>query len=110
MVRCNGVAMSFCELGMWCPCLLLTMAMAFLLCASSCKMPTYAYGTTEAEFKKHNHNAVLVEMNEHVTVYRITLTMLTTNPGSKFYYFRDGKLFSIDEGERQPDVVVEHKN
>jgi hypothetical protein len=50
----------------------------------------------EDQFKKEHASAKVVELSEHRTVYR----QYNTGAGGvfKYYYFKDGKLTSMDEG------------
>ena len=69
----------------------------------------YPLGTTEAEFKsKDKWLITMVEQSEERTVYK-KLTGQDNNRNTYlYYYFVDGKLVRMDEGERQPNVIVEH--
>ena len=68
----------------------------------------YAIGMSETDFKNQNHHAELVQAAGNVTVYRITKVKWASwdNP-TKYYYFKNGVLAIIDEGQRTPDVVVQ---
>ncbi len=77
---------------------------------AGCKLPTYTLGMTESQFKSQNKwTANLVEASAERTVYRIPDNALPGQPVTyMYYYFVDGKLTRIDQGERQPTVVIEH--
>ncbi|HEK19121.1 hypothetical protein [Mucilaginibacter sp.] len=67
----------------------------------------YPLGTSEAEFTKKNKMFIEVaEKSSQRTVYKKTL------PGNSYlyYYFVDEKLVRIDEGQLQPNVVIERVN
>lgn len=87
----------------------------FLLLAvtisSGCSLQNrvYALGTSEAEFKKHDKwYTTMVEQSEERTVYKKITGQEANHYTYLYYYFVDGKLVRMDEGERQPTVVVEH--
>lgn len=63
---------------------------------------------SETEFKKHNHNAELVSASTNTSIYRISKVVLTWTPGSKFYYFINGLLTKIDEGQTRPDIIIQN--
>jgi hypothetical protein len=87
------------------------MFFAFLVLAMcSCSAKRYTMGMSENEFRKHNGGAKLVYQDVNGSVYRITKVVMTTNPGSKFYYFTDGKLTRIDEGQRKADIAIDIHN
>lgn len=87
---------------------LLTLLLLIVI-VSGCSMPQYTLGMTEAEFKAHTKWAELSEASAERTVYK-------QRSGAEshgytpylYYYFVDGKLVRIDEGEQKPAVVVEH--
>lgn len=67
---------------------------------TSCKVPVYTIGMTETEFKAHNKFADLFEATEQTTIYKNPYD--TDNEGKvlyKYFYFSEGKLVRIDEGE-----------
>ncbi|TSD66424.1 hypothetical protein FFF34_003200 [Inquilinus sp. KBS0705] len=77
---------------------------------SGCKLPSYTIGMNETQFKSQNKwTANLVEASAERTVYRIPDTAMPGQPVTyMYYYFVDGKLVRIDQGERQPTVIIEH--
>ncbi|MET3981451.1 hypothetical protein ABIB62_003975 [Mucilaginibacter sp. UYP25] len=78
---------------------------------SGCMMQnrTFALGTSEAEFKsKDKWLTTMVEQSEERTVYKKIAGQNGDRYTYVYYYFVDGKLVRMDEGERQPTVVVEH--
>ena len=79
---------------------------------SGCSIPQYTLGMTEAEFKARKNWTATTELSEasaERTVYK-----QRSGPESHgftpylYYYFVNGKLVRIDEGEQKPAVVVEH--
>lgn len=50
----------------------------------------------------------MVEQSEERTVYKKIAGQNGDRYTYVYYYFVDGKLVRMDEGERQPTVVVEH--
>ena len=68
---------------------------------TSCKVPVYTIGMTEAEFKAQNKFTDLYQATANHTIYR-NLDHWDDKGQSvyKFYYFVDGKLVRIDEDER----------
>jgi hypothetical protein len=78
---------------------------------SGCMMQNrvYALGTSETEFKsKDKWITTLVEQSEERTVYKKLNGQENNHATYLYYYFVNGKLTRVDEGERQPTVVVEH--
>jgi hypothetical protein len=85
---------------------LLTIALITLF---SCKSYPVTLGMSEADFLQHN-KVKLVEAKDHLTIYKKQQDAATHfNPETKFYYFRDGKLVEINEGQRTPDIIVEKR-
>ena len=64
---------------------------------------------SEADFKRQNRNSVLAYADEDLVVYRITKVVMTSHPGTMFYYFNKGKLMMMDQGQRRADLVIEVK-
>jgi len=84
------------------------LSVLILLCAAtSCAAPRFYIGENEEEFTKHNR-VKLVEATGRTTVYRKTNQPFGAPPVTKFFYFTDGKLSRVDEGERQPDILIQH--
>jgi hypothetical protein len=84
--------------------------LSLLFIIVSCKVPVYSLGMTENEFTAHHKLATdLVEKSPQRTVYKRGSTGFVAQP-TMYYYFVNGKLVRIDEGERKPYVVVEHTN
>ncbi|WP_183566458.1 hypothetical protein [Mucilaginibacter sp. SP1R1] len=68
---------------------------------------------TESEFTAHHKWATdLVEKSAERTVYKRGSTSVVSFVAQPtyYYYFVDGKLVRIDEGERKPYVIVDHTN
>lgn len=89
----------------------LSILVILLFILNSCKLPTYTLGMTEAQFKKEFKGADLVEASSVRTVYKDADSV---GAGGKlhylYYYFINYRLDHIDQGERQPYVVIEHTN
>ena len=87
----------------------LTTILFALFILSGCKVPVYTIGMTETEFKAHNRMADVVELTPHRTVYKKPDHFDEKNRMHyKYFYFEDGKLVRLDEGERKPDIIIEH--
>ncbi|MDN5284995.1 MAG: hypothetical protein JWR38_1269 [Mucilaginibacter sp.] len=86
------------------------LGLLLLFFITSCKTPVYSLGMSEDEFTAHYKRSTdLVEKSAQRTVYRRTSSSFIPKP-TYYYYFVDGKLVRIDEGERKPYVIVEHTN
>jgi hypothetical protein len=84
------------------------LSLLLLFFMASCKTPIYSLGTSETEFTAHHKGATtLVEKSAERTVYRRSARTFSSDP-DYYYYFVNGKLTRIDEGERKPYVIVEH--
>ncbi|GAA4335919.1 hypothetical protein GCM10023149_44240 [Mucilaginibacter gynuensis] len=59
----------------------------------SCKIPEAVLGMSEPQFKKQHRYANVVEASAYRKVYKEPLY-----ESFRFYYFKDGKLFLIDQG------------
>ncbi|MGY4537016.1 hypothetical protein ACVW0P_001430 [Mucilaginibacter sp. UYNi724] len=82
----------------------------FVVLATSlfaCSQKTLTLGTSEADFLKQRKNASLVMMSPEMTVYKIFKGPYNRDRGTRFYYFHDGKLFLIDQGEKRPNIVID---
>jgi hypothetical protein len=70
-------------------------------------------GMTIEEFKKAVPSATLVQMMDNFSCYKYTTSSAKFGePGgyvysTRFFYFRDNKLYRIDEGTRATDLKVE---
>ena len=69
-------------------------------------------GMTIQDFKEAIPEAMLVEMKQGASVYSLMKTYMrvgdTTNyPIYKFFYFKNGKLTSLNEGQRATDYKIE---
>ena len=61
-------------------------------------------GMTEDEFRRMNVGEQMVYMEEAVTAYRM---YSGASAGYLYYYFVNGKLTKIDQGQRSPDVIIQ---
>jgi hypothetical protein len=75
----------------------------------SCRAPRFYMGENEEEFLRHNR-VELVKASGRVSIYKKVNYPFGGAPITKFFYFTDGKLSQVDEGERSPDIIVEHRN
>ena len=66
-------------------------------------------GENEEEFLKHNR-VELVSATGRTSIYKKVNYPFGGAPIIKFFYFTDGKLAQVDEGQRSPDIIVEHRN
>lgn len=83
--------------------------LAFLCVLASCRAPRFYMGESEQEFVKHNR-VELVSATGRSTVYKKVNYPFGGTPIIKFFYFTDGKLTEVNEGQRGPDIIVEHRN
>jgi hypothetical protein len=61
----------------------------------SCKIPQVFVGMNEQQFQKeHRIIAQQVELSNYRTVYKEAYT----DSSYRFYYFKDGKLYLMDQG------------
>lgn len=75
--------------------------LAISLSLSACyvkKAPTVQIGMSEEAFKAEAKNEELVEMNQYATIYKVRYG-LNNYYLPKFYYFVNGKLVEVNEGE-----------
>lgn len=67
-------------------------------------------GMPIAEFNKIVPKKRLIEMRQDITVYKVTKRVWYDSDGSgedyRFFYFVEGKLTAIDQGERAVDYRV----
>ena len=75
---------------------------------TSCRAPRFYMGENEEEFVKHNR-VELVSATGRVSIYKKVNYPFGGAPITKFFYFTDGKLTQVDEGQRSPDIIVEHR-
>ena len=74
----------------------------------SCRAPRFYMGESEQDFVRHNR-VEMVSASGIVSIYKKVNYPFGTAPITKFFYFTSGKLTQIDEGERSPDIVIEHR-
>jgi hypothetical protein len=84
--------------------------LSFLFVITSCKIPVYTIGMTEAQFtSQHKLNLQLVEATARRSVYKRAVSADDNgNFTVMYYYFVDGKLVRMQQDERRPDVIIEH--
>lgn len=97
---------------------ILIFALYLVSCASGkkqmVKLTNKVYiGMTIQEFNKVIPNKRLVEMTKEVTIYKVERRVWYDSDGSgsdyKFFYFVDGKLSEMNEGEQpQERIQIEH--
>lgn len=77
------------------------------LCLSfiACKAPQYSIGMTEQSFLKYN-NVSAVKQTEDISIYKKVNYPFGAPAVVKFFYFRNGKLVQMDQGERSVDYNV----
>jgi len=70
-------------------------------------------GMSISEFKSKQHDATLVQTQDNFACYKIVKQSAKFGePGGfvyqvRFFYFKDGKLYRIDEGTRATDLKIE---
>jgi hypothetical protein len=70
-------------------------------------------GMTVEEFKQKTPKATLVQMMENYVCYKYAISRAKFGePGgyeysTRFFYFRDNKLYRIDEGAKATDLKIE---
>jgi hypothetical protein len=74
-----------------------------------CKAPVYTIGMSESDFVKRS-KAEQVEATSWHSIYAKTTQPFGKPSVTKYYYFKYGKLIEINEGQRQPDVIIQNKN
>ena len=70
-------------------------------------------GITIEEFTKEFPGAILIEMEKNFACYKLRNTSYKfggNNVLIRFFYFKDNKLYRVDEGERATDLKIEIKN
>jgi len=80
-------------------------ALSFTSCAGLLKVNAQL-GMSEEEFKARNVGEVLVYAEEGVTAYGMYADIWGTQ--YLYYYFTDGKLVEINQGVRQPNVIIQN--
>ncbi|GHA80948.1 hypothetical protein [Pontibacter akesuensis] len=80
-----------------------TILLAFLLTGCALVRNTVELGMTETEFKKKNYSAILSELTEDYSVYRIPHDSYT----NMYVYFEKGRLVRVKEEINRPDVVIQ---
>jgi len=83
-------------------------ALLIVVLLYSCKTVYVYVGMPENEFQHKYKQAELIEMNSQRHVYRINV-YANGIWETKFIYFTEGKLTQVDEGQRQPDVIIQHQ-
>lgn len=78
------------------------------LLISACSERIFMLGTSEKDFVRQTTGAIQIEATQQRTVYKKVDYGFGHPPSVKFFYFRDGILFQIDEGVRRPDVLIEN--
>ena len=76
-------------------------AFSLMLAFAACKIPSYTIGMSEADFKsKHKWTAQVAEQTAHHTVYKVQTSFQDEKRKSyQFFYFENGKLVRLDEGQ-----------
>lgn len=80
-----------------------------VLIVSSCKAPVYTIGMSEKEFLKHNR-VQAVEQTTTVSVYKKVNYPFGAPAVTKFFYFQNGQLAEVNEGQRQPDIIIQNQH
>ena len=78
--------------------------------AIGCKTAPPTIGMSESDFKKH-YKPTLVKANDSISIYKVAESAAWHfNPQTMFYYFKNGKLVEMNEGQRSPDIIVEKRD
>jgi len=83
------------------------MVLYFLL--ASCKAPMYTIGMNEQDFLKHN-KVTAVKQTESISIYKKINYPFGAPAIVKFFYFQNGKLIQVDEGQRAVDYRIQVDN
>ena len=84
------------------------LVLAILISGCLVQSTTYNLGMSETEFtSKDKWLITLAEKSTERTVYKKINGQEHNHYTYLYYYFIDGKLVRIDEGEKQPNVVIE---
>ena len=78
-----------------------------LVALTSCKTVYVNLGMPENEFTSKYCMAENVQLSASGDIYRM-LMYVNGRRMYKFFYFEQSKLVRVDEGERQPDVVIQN--
>ena len=85
----------------------LILSVLFVSCLAV-KAPAVYTGMSISEFLKTAKHEELVRMSDGITIYRVQYGM--NGQETRFYYFRDGKLVEMNEGERKVDRRIRIDN
>jgi len=74
---------------------------SIILALAACKLPSYTIGMNEADFKsKHKYTAEVVEQTAEHSVYKVQTSFQDEKRKRyQFFYFENGKLVRLDEGQ-----------
>lgn len=81
-----------------------TLSLFFVSCLSV-KAPNVYTGMTIDQFRKVAKHEELVQMSGGYTVFRVQYGM--SGQETRFYYFRNGRLVEMNEGERKVDARIQ---
>jgi len=79
-----------------------------MLVTTSCKSTYYYIGMSQSEFLAKNKKAVPRKETVEESIYEIGRQPFGKAYVQKFFYFQNGKLVQVDNGERQPDIIIKH--
>jgi hypothetical protein len=71
----------------------LLLPLLIVMLFASCKATQVFMGMSEQQYNKEHSYAEQVELSPYRTVYKEF-----NSPGYKFYYFKDGKMYLMDQG------------
>jgi len=86
----------------------LSFLLLFVYLLTSCKAPYFYIGMQEKEFLRHNRVQIIQTSVEQSTYKKINYPF-GAPPVTKFFYFQHGVLVEVNEGERNPDVIIEKR-
>lgn len=88
--------------------LVAVISLVTILISSSCKTTYYYIGMSQSEFLAKNRKAVPRKETAEESIYEIGRQPFGKAYVQKFFYFQNGKLVQVDNGERQPDIIIKH--
>lgn len=76
------------------------------LCLVGCITVRATLGMSETDFTRQYKTAEAVKLAQDGDVYKMNLYVQGIYK-SKYFYFQEGKLVRVDDGQRRPDVIIQ---